>query len=185
MKKVLILFLSLFVALTLAACGSESEEKEIGEVDSEGEKQSEQEEVEASSDSEESEAAEESEEVESSTYDEVLLDNDDAMVSLQGIETIRDETFGDEYKIKLTIENKLDETIEVQAHEVSLDGLMVDDMVFFSETVAGGKKSNAELSIMALDEELPELNENLEFKLMILDESFETLNDSVVSIDIK
>lgn len=174
MKKALVLLMSLFV-VGLAACGEDVENKEIGNVNSEGNENTEQNDGNNN----------QNEENETSSYDEVLLDNEDVTVVLQGITTVSDDIFGDEHQIKLQIENKLDETIEVQAHEVSLDGLMVDDMVFFSETVAGGKKSNAELSIMALDEDLPELNENLEFKLMIFNEGFDTLNDSQVSVDIK
>lgn len=63
---------------------------------------------------------------------------------------------------------------------------MVDDMVFFSETVSAGKKANGTMNIMALDDELPELNENLEFILKVIDyESFMDISSTDVSIDIK
>ena len=170
--------MSLFVIIGLSACDDgSSEEKEVSSVES-GDEAKEEESAEES----ESENAEESE---ANDYSEVLLDDDTAKVELKGIETKEDDIFGDEHSVKLEIENKSDETIEVQAHEVSIDGVMVDDMVFFSETVAGGKKSNAELSIMALDDDLPELNENLELKLKVLDEDFMDASSTDVSVDIK
>lgn len=177
MKKVTILLMSLFVIIGLAACDDGiSEEKEVSSVESSDE---------AKEENAEENEADNTEESESSDYNEVLLDDDIAKVELRGIETKEDDIFGDEHSVKLEIENKSDETIEVQAHEVSIDGVMVDDMVFFSETVAGGKKSNAELSIMALDDDLPELNENLELKLKILDDDFMDVSSTDVSVDIK
>lgn len=174
MKRLTILLLSLFVVLGLAACG-ETEDKPIDS-------------VETSDDSNDSKdvAKAETEGAEDTSYDEVLLDDDVALVTLKGIETVRDDVFGDEHKIKLLIENKSDKTIIVQADQVSIDGFMVDDMVFFSETVAGEKKANGNLDIIALDEELPDLNENLEFILVVIDEeSFERISETDISVNIK
>ncbi|MEN2465921.1 hypothetical protein [Ornithinibacillus sp. JPR2-1] len=186
MKKLLLLMLSILVAVVLVACGeTETQEKSVDTVESSNKSSETNNENADGEETEAEEAAEETEETESATYDEVLLDDENATVILKGIETVRDDVFGDEHNINLEIENKTDATIEVQAHEVSIDGFMVDDMVFFSETVAGGKKSNAKMSIMALDEELPELNENLEFKLMILDEGFMDISSADVSVNVK
>ncbi|WP_368655045.1 hypothetical protein AB4Y30_08485 [Ornithinibacillus sp. 4-3] len=189
MKKVLFLLFALVLAGFLVACGDESEEKEIENVNSEGEKQAEQDDADAEqdeADKDSEEATDEgSEDTESTTYDEVLLDDENAKVTLKSIEKVSDDIFGDEYQVKMEIENKLDQTIEVQSREASIDGFMVDDMVIFSETVAGGKKSNAELSIMAFDDELPEMNENLEFTLVVLDDGFMDITSANVNIDIK
>ncbi|GAB2532908.1 hypothetical protein [Gracilibacillus alcaliphilus] len=188
MRKLLILILSMF--FLLAACGETANETgAAAEEDSTSNEETDSgSEEEADESSETEEAASENEnsgESESSTYDEILLDDDNVKVVLTEIETESDDIFGDQHNIKMEIENKLDETIEVQSREVSVDGFMVDDMVVFSETVAGGKKSNAELTIMAFDEELPELNENIEFKLMILDEDFMEVTSADVTVDIK
>lgn len=175
MKKALILLMSLITAIGLAACGGETtQEKEVGSVET-GDKSNEA----------EVDGEDESEETES--YDEVLLDSDNAKVVLESISHVKDEMFDEEYHVvKLAIENKLDKTIVIQADEVSIDGLMVTDNVFFSEEVAGGKKANGKLEIQTFDEELPPLDENLEFKLLVIDEeSYETMEDEKVNIDIK
>lgn len=193
MKKLLfLLFFSLFV---LVACGdtdpkteaaAEENDTSTAETDSDESEAAEEEgNKEEAAEEDEAVEEEENEESESSAYDEVILDDDTAKVVLTEIETVRDEIFGDEHQIKLEIENKSDQTIEVQSREVSLDGLMADDMAVMSETVAAGKRANGELAIMAFDEELPELNENLEFKLVILGEDFMEITSSDVSIDIK
>ena len=175
MRKFLLL-LSIVFLVALSACGeTTSEEKEVASVNKDD--------TEKTNEEEESDASEEPEE---STYDEVLLDDDVAIITLVSIETVKDDTFGDEHKIKLEIENKSDETIVIQSEQVSIDGLMVDDMVAFSETVAGGKRANGNLDIMSFDDELPELNENLEFILLVLDdETYERISETDVSVDLK
>lgn len=183
MKKVLVLLMSLFLVLTLAACGeTETEEKDIGSVETSGQSDDEGADVE---DDEDEETGEEDPDSEEKEFNEVILDDENATVTLTGIVTERDEIFGDEHKIKMVIENKSNATIEVQSREVSIDGFMVDDMVFFSETVAAGKKSNATMDIMTFDEDLPELNENIEFTLKIIDhDTFDDISTAEVSIDI-
>lgn len=180
MKKLSILLTSLLLALTLAACGeTETEDKNVSGVNSSGQEET----VEPEGDEENEQEDEEDAEKELS---EVILDDEVATVTVTGIVTESDSIFGDEHKIKMLIENKSDSTIEVQSREVSIDGFMVDDMVFFSETVAAGKKANASMDIMALgDDDLPELNENIEFTLKIIDrDSFDDLSTADVSIDI-
>ncbi|HHU20191.1 MAG TPA: hypothetical protein GXZ58_08280 [Bacilli bacterium] len=187
MKRLVVLFLSLFVVIGLSACDGETTEKEIGTVSSGDENQSEQEEESNDVDDAEENASEnEDQESESNSYDEVLLDDEVATVTLKSIETVADDIFGDEHKIKLDIENKSDKTIVVQSDQVSIDGLMVDDMAIFSETVAGGKRANGSLDIMSFDEELPELNENLEFILIVIDEeTFDRISETDISVDLK
>lgn len=187
MKKLTVLFMSLFVAIGLAACDGETTEKEIGTVSSGNENQSEQEEGSNDANNAEENASDnEEEESESSSYDEVLLDDDVATVTLKGIETVEDDIFGDEHKIKLEIENKSDKTIVVQTDQVSVDGLMVDDMVMFSETVAAGKRANGSLDIMSFDEELPPLDEELEMILLVIDEeTYDRVIEEQINIEIK
>lgn len=180
MKQWFVVMMSLFLVFIFAACGdSGTEEKKIDNVESGA--QDIVENVENRNENNEAET-----ETESASYDEVLLDDEVAKVTLTGIETVRDEIFGDEYKIKLEIENKSDKTIIVQSDQVSLDGLMVGDMVFFSETVAGEKRAVGSMDIMALEDELPDFNENLEFKLIVIDEeTFSTISETPISVDIK
>lgn len=170
MKKTLLLLLMLVLTTALAGCGEEeASKKEVKSVES-SDKSNEKEEVKSDSES----------------YDQVLLDDDVATVTLKTIETVKDDIFGDEHKVKLEIENKSDKTIVVQSDQMSIDGLMVDDMVVFSETVAGGKRANGSLDIMALDDELPELNENLEFTLIVIDdETFDRITETDVKVDLK
>src|SRR5699024_5481903 len=103
-----------------------------------------------------------------------------------GIAYEKDDLFDEEsYTVNMLIENNLTETIEIQAHEVSADGVMIDDQVFFSETVAGEKQANAKLKIENYDGDLAELNESLEFKLIIIGEDWDTIEETNVSIEIK
>lgn len=185
MRKSLLLTMSLFVALVLAACGStETEGKDIGSVDTGKQENSSNANVE-DNEGEATTNEDAEEDIDSTTYDEVLLDDEIATVILKGIETEKDEIFGNQHNVKLEIENKTENTVYVQSREVSIDGFMVDDNVIFSETVAGGKKAKGELSIMAFDDELPELNENIEFKLVVIDEGFMELSSADVSIEVK
>lgn len=176
MRKITILLMSLFATVGLVACGGETEEKEVGSVET----------GEASEAEEVSENDDEAED-ETEDYDEVLLDSENALVTLESISHVKDETFDEEYhSIKLTIENKQDKTIVIQADEVSADGLMVTDNVFFSEEVAGGKKANGKMQIETFDEDLPPLDEELEFKLLVIDEeSYETLEEQQISVSIQ
>lgn len=175
MKKMLFLLASAILVLT--ACGETNEQpKEVSKVESEG----------SQTESNDSNEAEVEEEEEVTDYNQVLLDSDNAVVTLESITKVEDKTFDEEYySIKLSIDNKLEETIEVQAQEVSADDVMVDDMVFFSETIAGGKKANAEMKIQNYEGDLPSLDESLEFKLMVLNESWDTVDEPLVKIEIK
>jgi|SRR5690625_1853921 len=177
MKKALTLLLSLIVAVALAACGNTEETKEVAKVDKESNEVVENE-------SEENDTEEVEEE---SSYDQVLIDSDTASVSLEGISKVSDDIFGDSHVIKVSIENKSDETIVIQTDQVSVDGLMVTDNVFFSEEVAAGKKANGKIEIQMFDdEELPPLDEELEMILKVInEETYDTIEEEKINIAIK
>lgn len=158
MKKLLLMLLASFV-FVLGAC-SETEEKEVSSLEA-SEKNSE--EV-----YEEDEEIEEEIEEETEELDQTLVDNDNLKAVVTGIKKIDNKEWDEEsYEISIEIDNKRDDTIEVQAHEVSADGVMIDDMVFFSETVAGGKHSNAVMGIENYEGDLPEMEKDLEFILSV------------------
>src|SRR5699024_8232465 len=95
--------LLLLVVGMLAACGGTEEEKEVASVEKDDTEEVVDDEVEESTES---------------TYDEVLIDSDLAKVVLESISEIKDDTFNEEYhEIKVTIENKSDETIVIQTDE--------------------------------------------------------------------
>jgi len=147
--------------LVLGACGAETEEKDVESVESSEQNSEEVSEEENEEDTEETE--EESEEL-----DQTLVDNDNLKAVVTGIKKIEDKEWDEErYEISIEIDNKRDDTIEVQAHEASADGVMIDDMVMFSETVAGEKHSNATLIIENYEDDLPEMEDNLEFTLNV------------------
>jgi len=100
---------------------------------------------------------------------------------------VSDDIFGDSHVIKVSIENKSDDTIVIQTDKVSVDGLMVTDNVFFSEEVAAGKRANGKIEIQMFDdEELPPLDEELEMVLKVIDEeTYETIEEDQINIAIK
>jgi len=180
MKKLLIL-LSFALVLFLAACGETTDEsKEVSNVET-TDSQS------AGTEVPEEESNEDVEEGTESSYDQVLIDSETAKITLESISTVEDTTWDEEYHlIKLLIENKSDKTITVQTDEVSIDGLMVTDDVWFSEDVAGGRKANGEMQIQVFDGDLPPLEEELEMLLLVIDnDTFDTIDEEKVNIEIK
>lgn len=174
MKKALILLISLFTAFVLAACddGSSTEEKEVDSVES-----SDQDKGEEVTEDEESSDVEE--------VGEVIADDDYVKATLVNIEYIKDDTFDEEkYVINIDLENKTENKIIVQARDVSIDGTMVDDMVFFSEEIAGDKNAEGKMEIQNYDGDLPTMDDNIEFILLIADdETFEDLAEHDVKVD--
>lgn len=187
MKKVLILFLSLLVGLTLAACGdSESGEKEITSVEStEQSKEESKESTESSTDS--ADKKEEDSSNEAKEFNDIIADNDHLKATLISIEKVVDEEWDEEYySVNIEIENKREDTIEVQAHQVSADGRMIDDFVYFSETIAGGKIADGKMQIQNYEGELPSMEENLEFILNVYShDDYEFENSTDVKIELQ
>ncbi|MBM7541665.1 hypothetical protein [Amphibacillus cookii] len=175
MKKFLVLILSLFVVFVLAACGeSGAEEKDVNSVETSGKAD----EV-TDTDEGEDEAVEDSES-DAEEFDQVIADTDNIKATLVSIEKVTDTTFEEEYYgVNIEIENKQEETLEVQTKEISADGRMIDDMVFFSETVSGGKISDATMKIQNYDGDLPSMEENLEFILSVYSSDDYEVKDEV------
>ena len=182
MKRLLFLLLAMIVTVGLAACGegSETEEKEVSGVES----------TDNSDDSANGEeAAEETDEEDGSKeeFDQEIVDNDNFKATLTSVEKIVDKDW-DEEKIEVTfeVENKRDETIEVQAREVSADGKMIDEsMLMMSQEVAGGKKADAKLVIENYDGDLPDIEDELEMKLHVFDWEYEFEEDYDVKVEFK
>jgi len=182
MNRMFVLLMPLFLLLGLVACaGTETEEKPIDSVES-----TDQNEEDATSESEAGdEETDEDEDGETHEFNKEIADNDDVKVTLTSVEKIIDQDW-DEEKIEVTfeVENKREDTIEVQAREVSIDDKMVDEsMLIMSQEISGGKLADAVLTIQSFDKPLPEMEENMELILHIFDWEFEFENDIDVRID--
>jgi len=183
LKRLLFLLLAMIVTVGLAACGEgiETEEKEVSGVESTDNSDD------ASGDEEAAEETEEQDESEETEFDQEIVDNDNFKATLTSVEKIVDKDW-DEERIEVTfeVENKLDETLEVQAREVSADGKMIDEsMLMMSQEVAGGKIADAKLVIENYDGDLPDMEENLEMKLHVFDWEYEFEEDYDVKVEFK
>jgi hypothetical protein len=99
----------------------------------------------------------------------VIVDNESIKATLLSVEKIVNKDW-DEEKIEVTFEvdNKREDTIEVQAREVSADGKMVDDMMLFMSTeISSGKRAVAVLTIQNYSGDLPEIEKDIEMLLHI------------------
>jgi|SRR5690625_758667 len=173
MKRLIFLLISIVAVFGLVACDeSSTSEKEVGSVES-----SNKDDADKESDEEESSDVEE--------IGEVIADDDYVKATLVSVEHIKDELFDEEkYTINIDIENKTENKIIVQSRDVSIDGTMVDDMVFFSEEVAGEKNAKGKMDIQNFDGDLPDMDDNIEFTLIIIDdETFGDLAEHDVKID--
>lgn len=163
MKKIALLLLATIISIGLVACSGETtkEEKEVSSVNS-SDKNKEKANVDEEKDDEQAE-----ENVQE--FNQVIVDNDTFKATLTSVEKIVDKEW-DEERIEVTfeVENKRDETIEIQAREVSADGKMIDEsMLMMSQEVAGSKKADAVLVIQNYDGDLPKIEEDLEMKLNV------------------
>ncbi len=158
MKKYLFTLLAVLL-LILGACGEVEEEKQVESVEADEQN------VEEVSE-EEQEEKEDSKEI-----DKVIADNEHLKATLVDVVKVEDKEWDEErYEINIEIENKREDTIEVQAHEVSADGKMIDDFVVFSQTVAGEKSADGTMVIENYDGDLPEMEKELEFVLYVYSE---------------
>lgn len=165
MKRLLIALSLAMFAIIFTACGdSETTDKPVKDVET---AESEETSQDSETASEENDGSEE--EALNQTYDEVIVDNENVKISLKSVVEEKDDIFGDSVVITFEVENKRDDTIEVQAREVSADGKMVDEsLVIMSTEVASGKLADAKLTIQAMgDQELPPMEDNIELKLHI------------------
>lgn len=175
-KKAFFLLVLVIAVFGLVACGgTTTEEKEVGSVEF-----SVQDDIDTN---EGADAAEESSDVEE--FGIVIADDDNVKATLVNVEHVVDDLFDEEkYVINIDIENKTENKVIVQARDVSIDGTMVDDMVFFSEEIAGDKNAKGKMEIQNYEGELPTMEDNIEFILLIIDdETFEDLAEHEVKID--
>jgi|SRR5690625_2920808 len=162
MRKILFALFSFIVIAGLVACdGEEVQDKDVSSVESSGE-ENEAEAAEEEQTEEEEEAVEE--------FNKEIVDNDSVKATLVSVEHIVDKDWDEEkYEIKFEVENKLDDTVEVQAREVSADGKMVDEsMLMMSQEISGGKVADAVLTIESFEgDDLPDMEEDLEMILHV------------------
>src|SRR5699024_6751356 len=129
--------------------------------------------VESSNEENEAAAAEEETEEEEEAvkeFNKEIIDNDSVKATLVSVEHIVDKDWDEEkYDIKFEVENKMDDTVEVQAREVSADGKMVDEsMLMMSQEISGGKVADAVLTIESFEgDDLPDMEEDLEMILHV------------------
>src|SRR5699024_11729464 len=96
---------------------------------------------------EEKEEEEKEEDSKEQQFNEEIVDNDDVKATLISVEKIVDKEC-DEERIEITfdVENIRDDTIDVQACEVSADGNMIYDMMIsIRQEISGGKVDDAVL----------------------------------------
>lgn len=155
MNKLLLLVSTFLLTLGLVAC-SETEENLSGKVDNSKTEESNTEE-ENKTDGEENE------------INEVIVDNDNVKATLIKIVKKDDPIFGKSVEVVFDVQNKRNESIEVQARSVSVDDVMVDEaLLTMSQEVAPGKSAKAILSIYELEDyDFPEFKNNFEMELLI------------------
>lgn len=165
-----------FVAFLLAACSDkEVSDKEIEQVDVPAKNTEETEKV-------------ESEASNKKAFDMAIADSENIKATLISAETIIDKEWDEEkIEIMFEVENKRQDTIEVQAREVSADGKMIDDtMLSMSQEIAPGKKADAVLTIQNYEGDLPEIAENLEMILHVFSwDDMDYEEEHQVKIDFK
>lgn len=175
----LLLVITLGSAMLLAACGEGGETLEPDASEPEEKQETQQVEGEQTGSADDGFTKE---------FEQVIADNENIKATLTKVEKVIDDIW-DEEKVKVTfeVENKRDDTIEVQAREVSADGKMVDEMMLtMSQEVSGGKLADAVLEIQNYEGDLPQMEDNLEMILHIFSwDDMDFTEDHPVSIDLK
>lgn len=129
-------------------------------------------------------------ETETEELDQEIADDDNVKITLVEVERTEGDMLEEAgYEVLFEIENKRDETIEVQAREMSIDGKMVEDFDYSMSTeISGGKEADADLTIGGImaEDEIPEVEDEIEFQLHVLDWEdidFEEDYDVVIEFD--
>lgn len=178
MKKLVLLGMAAFV---LGACGNSTQEQV--EVDT----KSSTEQVESTSQEVASVSEESStQETDSNVIElnENVVDDGSIKVAIVSVEKYVDDIWGETIEVKFDVTNNTDNTVTVQAREVSIDDRMVDDSIYYmSEEVSAGKSADVELIIQDTsgETELPELTGNFDMLLHVYsydDETYDTLFES-------
>lgn len=155
MKKIYFPIAFLLLFFLLAACGETTEENVNGKVEN-----TEQTSEDTGTDEEEERANE---------INQVIVDNENVKATLVKIVKKEDPIWGRSIEVIFDVQNKRQDSIEVQARSVSADGRMVDEaLLTMSQEVAPGKSATAKLTIQEFEGyEFPELKENFEMTLHI------------------
>lgn len=166
MKKMRNFSIALFLALSLglSGCSSSSASDE-----SDNDDQVENSDASQTDDSETSKS-DASSKAGVTEYNQVIANDDLFEITLTTIEYEEDSIFGDSIDITFNVVNKSDQTVEVQANELSIDNKMVDDSLpTMSQEISSGKSAECVLNLMSYDEsiELPAMEENMELVLNI------------------
>lgn len=120
----------------------------------------------------------------------VVVDDAVAKITITGFVTKKDAIFGDSADLKVEIVNKSDKTLEVSTSEISVDGMMADDLVVFYETVAPGKTAKGTVSfedwLTEEGEDIPAFKENIEGNFLVMDgTSYERISESAFNVKLK
>lgn len=176
MKKLLVVMLCMLMVWSFAACG--------GNDASTNNNDSSQTATEANNDENVNETTDDEASDNSSQFEEItLFDTDAATMKVVGYEY--DDTWG--FTLKVFLENKTDKTLTFSVDEVSVNGYMIDP--FWADEVAGGKKSNTEISWFEddLKENGVETIEDIEMRVYVHDSedwSADYLVDDVFTVNI-
>src|SRR5699024_10962949 len=161
MKKIILMLMVSFV-LILGAC-TETENKEMESIES---TETNTQEVSDENNLEENENSEEPEKESKKELDQTLVDNDNLKAVVTSITKIEDKEWDEErYEISIEVDNKREDTIEVQAYEVSADDVVIDVVVMFMVIDALVKRLTSILIIENYYYELTEILNNLVFIL--------------------
>ena len=119
--------------------------------------------------------------IDATTMDEVvLLDDDLCTVSIKGFEVPDDDWYG--YKVKMFVDNKSDQELRFSADYISLNGYVLNP--YWGETVAGGHKSNSEMTFYLEDmaaNNITDVNE-LGLKVVVRNEDYDDLDTGYFTI---
>lgn len=160
MSKIKLLATLGICGLVLAACGEESTSTENTETENVTTEESVETQEESSEESEKNKFE----------YIQSVADNDNFKATLLEIEHVYDEEWDEErIEVRFDVENKREDTIEVQARSVSINGRMVDEgLQSMSQEIAPGKVAEAVLTIEDYNgEELPALEGDFEMLLHV------------------
>lgn len=160
MSKIKLLATLGICGLVLAACGEESASTESTETENVTTEESVETQEESSEESEKNKFE----------YIQSVADNDNFKATLLEIEHVYDEEWDEErIEVRFDVENKREDTIEVQARSVSINGRMVDEgLQSMSQEIAPGKVAEAVLTIEDYSgEELPALEGDFEMLLHV------------------
>lgn len=177
MHKLIFLFIALLSLFMLSACGDNNDDNVGDTVENETTKEDT-----TTDGNEEAEKANKNEEKE---FNELIVDNENIKATLVKIAKLSDEVWGNSIEVIFEIENKREDSIEVQARSVSADGRMIDDsLITMSQEIAPGKSASTKLEIMEMEGyEFPELKEDFEMTLHIFSwEDYEFEEDHPVKV---